>query len=208
MLSKAGGGITMKAAKRVSPFVRTVTAALLLMLFAGMLTSCKPEYASGYYDGLNKVDPEIEEAWNVRKDTKQDITRVIITHSSDVKKKDYADYLVFDVFDNNSDAMKEYEWQYDYMKNNEDSEVWEEGGNWFLGQTPYMLGYSYAYVYYVEDNVLISAVIEEYRRYDGSCIFIPPEPLEKPFDRMLLKDYIIENAPELKHFAINEVLGY
>ena len=198
----------MKANKRVSPFIRTVTAALLLMLSLGMLTSCKPNYATGYYDGLNEVDPEIDEAWNVRKDTKQDITRVIITHNSEIEKKNYSDFLRFDVFDNKSDAMKEYEWQYDHMKNNEDAEVWEEGENWFLGQTPYMLGYSYAYVYYIEDNVLIYAVIEEYRRYDGSCILIPPEPLDKSFDRMILKDYIIENAPKLKRFAINEVLGY
>ena len=208
MLSKTCGGITMKTATRTSRFAKTVTAVLLLTLALGMLTSCKHKYATEYYAGLNKVGPEIEEAWNVRKDTNRDITRVIISHSSEIKKKDYIDYVHFEVFDNNSDAKKEYEWQYEYMKNNEDAEIWEEGENWFLGQTPYMLGYSYAYVYYIEDNVLICAVIEEYQRYDGSCILIPPEPLEKPFDRKLLKDYIIENAPELKRFAINDVLGY
>lgn len=93
----------MKPSSRISPYVRMVTAALLLMLSLGALTSCKPKYATGYYDGLNEVGPEIK---------------------------------------------------------------------------------------------------------DESCILIPPEPLEKPFDRMLLKDYIIENAPGLKRFAIEDVLGY
>ena len=208
MVYNAGGGIAMKPISRMSPFVRTVTAALLLMLSLGTLTSCKPKYATGFYDGLNEVNPEIKDEWNVRKDTKQDITRLIVTHDDDVNRVEYIDYLHFDVFDNNKDAMKEYEYQYGLMKNNEDAEVWEEGDNWFLGQTPYMMGYSYSYVYYIEDNVVIIAVIEQYQIYDESCILIPPEPLEKPFDRMLLKDYIIENAPELKRFAIEDVLGY
>ena len=198
----------MKTANRTSVFFRTVAAALLLMLSISMLTSCKPKYVTDYYVGLNKVDPEIERTWNVRKDMTHEPVRIFISHSDEVEKKDYIDYVRFNVFDNNEDAMKEYGQQYELMKNNEDAEVWEEGENWFFGQTPYMLGYSYSYVYYIEDNVLITAVIEDYQRYDGSCILIPPEPLEKPFNRMLLKDYIIENATELKRFALNDVLGY
>ena len=104
MLSKTCGGITMKTATRTSRFAKTVTAVLLLTLALGMLTSCKHKYATEYYAGLNKVGPEIEEAWNVRKDTNRDITRVIISHSSEIKKKDYIDYVHFEVFDNNSDA--------------------------------------------------------------------------------------------------------
>ena len=100
MVYNAGGGIVMKPSSRMSPIIRTVTAALLLMLSLGTLTSCKPKYATDYYDGLNEVGPEIKDEWNVRKDTKQDVTRLIVTHDDDLNRVEYIDYLHFDVFDN------------------------------------------------------------------------------------------------------------
>ena len=63
-------------------------------------------------------------------------------------------------------------------------------------------------VYYIKDNVLLSAVTSETEDPGGFIPQVPITPIDKSIDRSTLKPYIIENANTIKNTVMKDVLGY
>ena len=120
------------------------------------------------------------------------------------------DYVDFTVYDSAEDAIKMYNSLYEDCK--EYDSGLEEGENWFVSKLRPRGDAGTRSVYCLQDNVVISAEIAIW-----SC-WVEPDSETKHtteqrvrrvlFDRSTLREYVIENAPELKDYVMEDILGY
>ena len=165
------------------------------------------KYVTDYDLELNdsKKDPSGE--WNIWKRDDGDSGFLQIRHlSNNVEPRDY---LLFWVFDSDEEAKEHYDYYYERSK--AFSPTWEEGDNWFVSQEPDVCDAGIIWMLYLNGNVVIHAELDYWSEWGANW----DEPVESTttaateptFDKYSLKDYVIENADELKDFVLNEILA-
>ena len=133
---------------------------------------------------------------------------LLITYRGE--KNEPRDYLRYWVFDDSTDAKEKYQAMYDRSEDYQG--ISEEGDNWFVSQEPDVCDAGIIWMNYLDGNVIISADLDMWSEwaeyYDETEETTPtPTPTEPSFDTYSLKDYILENADDLKGFVLSDVLG-
>ena len=203
----------------------TITVALALALTLGTLTACsqnkkknnkrvKPtsatiettvETTDGPTGGSNEKGSL--EDWNIW-ERKVDKMKVLqIQNSGFHGRETENDYLLFWVFESESDAQKYYKKLYKEFKDY-DRGNWEEGDNWFISDEPGVCDASIIWMNYLSGNIIISAdlSIRGCEELPEDYTFETTEPAAPVFDRAVLKDYILNNVPEIIRFVNEDLL--
>ena len=107
--------------------------------------------------------------------------------------------LDFRVCDSNETSKTVYEYYREYYSDC----ILEESAKWFIAHPRPMYDIDYTCMYYLEDNVVIHGNIEEWSTWSESGD--EPEPPGKFLRGDDFKEYIIDNAPRLKQFAMDLV---
>lgn len=126
-------------------------------------------------------------------------------HSND---KDYVTYLVFD---SAADARKAYKVQYDFIIEyfNERGEsgykkILSKGSNWFVAEMP-ANDARITQIYYLADNVVMTAYVSV-SGYGTTVERQEPKPTTaSSISGNQLKNYIIDNASDLRRFVLTEI---
>ena len=180
----------------------------LIALVAFFLESGrKTRYVSDYHLAHQEVEMvEQGASWQVYRDFNHDAYLRIRQWEKKWEQPGDEIYLLsFRVFDSASAAKREYNDLYKKYKAYE--AAWEEGGTWFISAVPDVMDSTISIMVYREDNVLIFAdvvYIDEYPHYYED----ETEPAEISFNRWQLKEYIIENAPDIRTYVLHDILGY
>ena len=90
---------------------------------------------------------------------------------------------------------------YEYYREYYSDCILEESAKWFIAHPWSMYDIDYTCMYYLEDNVVINGNIEEWSTWSESGD--EPEPPGKFLRGDDFKEYIIDNAPRLKQFAMD-----
>ena len=155
----------------------------------------------------SKKDPTGE--WTIRK--REDKTGIYIEIYHPGDKIEIKDYLMFWVFDSAEEAKAKYDALYKRSKKYSTS-TWEEGENWFVSQEPDVYDAGIIWMNYLNGNVIIEADLDIWSEWPTEWTEEPEEttttePTKPKFNRYSLKDYVIENADQLKDFVLHKVLG-
>ena len=169
------------------------------------------KYATEYDVEQDRTTRKDGKPWSIRK--YEDGPQVYLSIWNGSHKEEALDYLSFRVYDSASDAKKAYKKTLEYYKSYSDSDV-VEGFNWFTGWEP---GVCDAFIYemvYLQDNVIIyadldivSAWADDYW-YDDDETIETSVPTTTAFDRMSLKDYILDNSRNIQDYVIHDILDY
>ena len=180
----------------------------LIAFFASRLESVKKtRYVTDYHLDYHEVEMvEQGTSWQVYRDFDHDAYLRIRQWDKTWEQPGDEIYLMsFKVFDSASAAKREYN---DIYKQHKAYEAgWKEGEKWFISDVPDVMDATMTLMVYREDNVLIYAYvvcIDEYPHYYED----ETEPTGVSYDRWQLKDYIIENAPEIRTYVLHDILGY
>ena len=136
--------------------------------------------------------------WDIRKMKEQHGSYLLIMHNGEATEM--RDQPVFRVFKSASEAKKKYDSFYEECKCN--TPTWEEGDNWFVSKKPGVCDAFVIRMNYLNGNVIISADLD-IRNVCGYAV--TNTATEQAFDNYPLKDYVIENADELKRFVLKEM---
>ena len=148
------------------------------------------------------------EDWNIWERDNNGVKFLQIQNSGFHGRQTEMDYLLFWVYDSEAEAKKAYKNFYKESKEY-DRGNWQEGDNWFISDEPGVCDASIVWMNYLEGNIIISAqpsirgtmtVPEDYTTETT-------EPAAPVFDRSTLKDYILNNVPEIVRFVNEDLLG-
>ena len=167
-------------------------------------------YATGYPLKAGETEKGVLNKWAIEKSDYQGTVSLRIWHSS--KRNDALDYMTFHVYDSSSEAKKAYGNIYDEFSEYKS----EEGDNWFCYWEPGVCDAEVERMYYIEDNVIITAEIGVISCWSGDYLDDGATPTtatttsDDPYvtNRRLLKNYIIENAADIHEYLLHDVLGY
>ena len=161
----------------------------------------------GTTDGTIEAGKD-SEGWNIWERNEKGVEFLQISNSGIHGRHTAMDYLLFRVYNSEKDAKKAYEDLYREFKKFDKGRTWDEGENWFISEEPGVCDASITSMLYLEGNVIIWAEID-IRGCGETCeTFETQETTEttvKVFDRSTLKDYILNNVPEIIRF-VNEVI--
>lgn len=118
-----------------------------------------------------------------------------------VKSSDRSDikyYVEFQVFNSSIDAKA-----YFMNKHSEYVEFDDKDTNWFIAKQPNTYDADYKMIYYLEDNVVLSAVV--WYMYYGT--WGEGEEHTQSTLPVGLSEYVIDNAADLRKFVLTEVLA-
>lgn len=154
----------------------------------------KKKYAakSGLERGESK---RIGEYWVKRSDDdeKFDYLRV---ESQNYGSSDKKDYVKIKVFNSSKDAKKYFKKTYSYYIEY-DAEFDNEGSNWFIVKEPQTYDAAWKTIYYLEDNVILSA--EVWSVYYGTWGEGEDQTQATlAFERSELTKYVMDNAADLR----------
>ena len=151
--------------------------------------------------------------WSVKKDYDNGKTYLYISNPRE--KMTEEDYLSYLVYDSSKNAKKAYDNYYKEYENY--AYAWESGDQWFTSGVPGVCDAEIFRTYYLEDNIIIvseevvSCWAESYEEGDET---VPTESYDTTdpscayYNRTLLKSYVLEHAPEIRRFVIENILGY
>ena len=141
------------------------------------------------------------EDWSVWERDNKGVKFLQIQNSGFHVRQTEMDYLLFWVYDSEAEAKKAYKNFYKESKEY-DRGNWQEGDNWFISDEPGVCDASIVWMNYLEGNIIISAQLEI-----RGCMTETTEPTAPVFDRSTLKDYILNNVPEIVRFVNEDLLG-
>ena len=196
-------------------YIKLIKSFIILTVLAGLLTSCvssNGRYVKAFNDGKKYATnymPEKDSGsrvgiWDVRKAEAKEKAVVEIYNFRHDERKEPREYLSYEVFDTPADAAEEFDRDYEVCKK-ENSHYWDEGLNWFVSQEPGVCDAIVIWMKYIEGNVIITAELDSWSTWSDDYT---GEPRETRFDTKTLKEYVIENAPELRRYVLKDILGY
>ena len=196
-------------------YTKLIKSFIILIVMAGLLTSCvssNGRYVKAFNDGkkyATNYKPENGRRsrvgiWDVCKAEGEEKQVVEIYNYRHDERKEPRDYLSYRVFDTPADAAEEFDRYYEICKK-ENSHYWDEGLNWFVSQEPGVCDAINIWMKYIEGNVIITAELDSWSTWSDEN---NSGPVETKFDKKTLKEYVIENAPELKKYVLKDILGY
>ena len=148
------------------------------------------------------------EDWSIWERDNKGVKYLQIQNSGFHGRQTEMDYLLFWVYDSEAEAKKAYKNFYKESKEY-DCGNWQEGDNWFISDEPGVCDASIVWMNYLEGNIIISAELSI-----RGCMTVPEdyttettEPTAPVFDRSTLKDYILNNVPEIVRFVNEDLLG-
>lgn len=113
------------------------------------------------------------------------------------------DFLTFMIFDSHSDAKKFFDNDHDYVTAN-NVKFEDEGSNWFIAEWPGVCDAQLTKMYYLIDNVIITADVEATYYSTWSD---PDETTASTLSRKGLRVYIKDNAKDLRRFVLTEIMS-
>lgn len=162
------------------------------------------------YDLEDKGHTTVLDKWRIWKHESNGYTELQIMGSyKNDPDDDPMDHLVFKVYDSAEIAQEMYENLYERsMKNGGGSQA-ETGDYWFVSEEPDVCDATIVWIVCVQDNVVIMADLEVWSEWvvevdeteETQATTAAPR-----FDRSKLKDYVIDNAPEIRDYVINVIL--
>ena len=158
------------------------------------------KYASDYDLDVKSTHSNVKNKWNIRK-SEDDGEIMLFIHAENSNREEPIDYLNFRVYDDTDAAKAYFDEIYDKSKEYDRGKYWEDGGNWFISKEPGVTDAAVIWIVYRQGNVIISADLKD----------IPigkKDSKDENFDEKNLKDYIINNAPEIKRTIIEDALDY
>jgi len=174
--------------------------------YSGRFTLQKEiRYASEYDLKPGETKGGVLNRWGIKK-TDDDGT-VSLFISNKMKRTDELDYMAFDIFDSTPEAREEYDNLYARFSEYKS----DEGSNWFCYWEPGVCDALVERIYLVEGNVLISAEVNciscwAEERYPEDGVTFETNPYVN--DNHTLKNYIIDNASDIREYLLHDVLGY
>ncbi len=201
---------------------KATTITVMLLVFAmTLLTGCsgnddvnlfnQKKYATDYPIEIRDYAKDVYEGWDVWKRQEQNLIFLQITNRN-YDKAEQIDRLLFWVFDSPEEAKNYYDSLYKRSKEYDRDCYWEEGDSWFISQEPDVCDAGIVWMNYQTGNIIIMAELYSWSEWavydDGTGTVNEPEgTTEKEFDEYNLKSYIIENAPEIRSFVLEKILG-
>ena len=169
------------------------------------------KYATDYPIEVRDYAKDVYEGWDVWKRQEQNLIFLQITNRN-YDKAEQIDRLLFWVFDSPEEAKNYYDSLYKRSKEYDRDCYWEEGDSWFISQEPDVCDAGIVWMNYQTGNIIIMAELYSWSEWavydDGTGTVNEPEgTTEKEFDEYNLKSYIIENAPEIRSFVLEKILG-
>lgn len=153
---------------------------------------------------------KVSEDWSVWERDEKGVEFLQISNSGRHGRQTPMDYLLFRVYNTERDAKNAYKALYKEFKKFDKGRCWEEGENWFISDEPGVCDASITSMLYLEGNVIIWAELD----IRGCGETAPKETqttsattIRPVFDRSTLKDYILNNVPEIISFINDDILG-
>ena len=175
---------------------------VLIVLATMLLASCRMPVESQTETTFDiysvNTDSYIFDYWRIYKSRipeKPDLIFLVVDYGDSASKQIHL--LDFLVCDSNETSKTVYEYYREYYSDC----ILEESAKWFIAHPWSMYDIDYTCMYYLEDNVVINGNIEEWSTWSESGD--EPEPPGKFLRGDDFKEYIIDNAPRLKQFAMD-----
>ena len=113
------------------------------------------------------------------------------------------DYIDFRVYESAADAEKKYNSLYEKSKKIDGGKFWEEGDCWFISEQPDVYDYSPVWICYLDGNVIIYTELGSTKSWEAWISGNDPDgtAFNGNYNRALLKDYILNNEPEILAFV-------
>lgn len=186
-----------------------LTPSLLAKSGSGKGTVFNKKYVSDYDFEWNKTDYKSHEKWNIRKVKDYDDDKYLYLYCSG-EKTNSCEYLDFKVYDSTLEAKSDYKEM--YRKYRDYRGIDEEDKNWFIGWEPDVCDASILSLVYLQDNVIIIAELDIVSEWpepwpEEDEVIPTPVPAKPQFDRSTLKEYVLNNAEELRDFVLEDILG-
>ena len=162
-------------------------------------------YATDYPIEIKEQKSDFFDDWGIWKRQENGVIFLQIQNSGFHGRETEIEYISFWVFDSAEEAEKAYEGHYNSSKEFDNGRFWEEGDNWFVSEEPGVMDASLVWMNYREDNVIIYAHLGTVSAYgkendsdtsSGSGKFAPSA----------LKNYILENASEIRSYVIDVIM--
>ncbi len=196
-------------------YIKKSVALAIMLLTLISVTACgekkdTKKYATDYNLEV-KETTTVMDCWDIWK-REDDGVIMLQIDCKNSGRKEPRDYLLYWVFDTPEQAKNKYEEFYNRSKAYDKGNKWEEGDKWFVSEEPDVCDAYITWMNYLEGNVIISAELDvssawsENDGYDDTTESTTEADTEERFDTSTLKDYVINNAPALKDFVINDIL--
>ena len=159
------------------------------------------DFASGYDLNVGESRRGVLDKWRIDKHESSGMVSLMISNRS--KKIEPIDYLTFMVYDTPDEARK----MYNNLLGEFSQYANDQGDDWFTFWEPGVCDAEITAMYYLEENIIISADIEVISTWAEERVDQVNQPAkENYFDRSTLKDYIIDNADDLRIYILHDVL--
>ena len=159
------------------------------------------DYASAYDLNVGESRRGVLDKWYIEKHEEGDVVYLAISNRS--QKEELVDYLSFVVYDTPEDAKN----MYDNLYIEYEQYAGDKDDNWFTFWVPGVCDAEIIRMYYLEENIIISADIEVLSAWAEPIEQVgTPSPESKQFDRETRKNYIIDNASSLRAYIHHDVL--
>lgn len=168
------------------------------------------QYVSDFPIANGQTLHRVNGKWSVQK-KKTDGVELLYIWNPGIKE-DELEYLNFTVFNDADDARSAYEGMYEIYSEysgGHGSWGWDEGTNWFTSEEPGVCDASIVQIIYLEDNIIIAADIEvsgEWGMPVETEETTETTAIQNVFDRSTLKEYVIENAADIRSVVLNVIL--
>ena len=173
---------------------------VLIILAALLLASCRMPVESQTETTFDiysaNTDSYIFDHWGIYKSgipEEPDLIFLVVDYGYYASKQIHL--LKFRVCDSKESSKIVYDHYREYYSDC----IIEESAKWFIAHPWPMYDIDYTCMYYLEDNVVINGNIEEYSTWSDA----ETEPPGKFLRGDDFKEYIIDNAPRLKQFAMD-----
>ena len=194
------GSILLFAILVIATFIAVFGTAVLVSLNIKQAMKTT-DYASAYDLNVGESRRGVLDKWYIEKHEEGDVVYLAISNRS--QKEELVDYLSFVVYDTPEDAKN----MYDNLYIEYEQYAGDKDDNWFTFWVPGVCDAEIIRMYYLEENIIISADIEVLSAWAEPIEQVgTPSPESKQFDRETRKNYIIDNASSLRAYIHHDVL--
>lgn len=169
----------------------------LISGFSGMFSR---NYASDYDLEVGEQKRDDQDRWSIWKRSEHGRVFLQIMNTGYRTREEDIDHLLFRVYDSEAEASAVYEDLFSYYTEYDPS--YESGDSWFESWEPDVCDASVRQLVYLQGNVIIFADLSV-----CSCWSGPDSDVEvESSGSYYLKDYVLENAPEIRDRVIAEIV--
>lgn len=194
------GSILLFAILVIATFIAVFGTAVLISMNIKQAMKTT-DYASAYDLNVGESRRGVLDKWYIEKHKDNGVVYLTISNRS--KKEELVDYLSFVVYDTPEDAKN----MYDNLYIEYEQYAGDKDDNWFTFWVPGVCDAEIIRMYYLEENIIISADIEVLSAWAAPIDQVgTPSEGSDDYDRETRKNYIIDNASSLRAYIHHDVL--